>query len=82
MKILFSRPLWAEIDLAAIRNNIVEIKIIAGNKRIMAVIKANAYGHGAVETARVLEEKGIDFFAVAILEEALELRRAGFTQDI
>ena len=79
---MFSRPLWAEIDLGAIRNNINEIRKMSGNSRIMAVIKADAYGHGAVETAKVLAEEGIDFFAVAILEEALELRRAGFSQDI
>lgn len=79
---MFSRPVWAEIDLKAIKNNIKEIKKKVGKKRIVAVIKANAYGHGAIETARALQEENIDIFAVAILEEALELRRAGFKEDI
>ncbi len=82
MRTLFSRPVWAEIDLKAIKNNIKEIKKKVGKKRIVAVIKANAYGHGAIETARALQEENIDIFAVAILEEALELRRAGFKEDI
>ncbi len=82
MNSLFERPVWAEIDLSAIKNNVREIKKIVGDKKIIAVIKANAYGHGAVETGKALKEEGIDFFAVAILEEALELRRAGFTENI
>ncbi len=82
MKSLFERPVWAEIDLSAIKNNISEIKKIIGEKKIIAVIKANAYGHGAVETGKALRKEGIDFFAVAILEEALELRRAGFNEEI
>lgn len=79
---MFSRPVWAEIDLQAIKNNLREIRNIVGKKRIMAIIKANAYGHGAVEVGKALQEEGVDFFGVAILEEALELRREGFKEDI
>lgn len=82
MKILLKRPVWAEINLQAIKNNVLEIRKIVDKKRIMAIIKANAYGHGSVEIAKTLIEEGIDFFGVAILEEALELRRKGFTEDI
>lgn len=82
MDSLFNRPVWAEIDLKSIKNNVKEIKKIVLDKRIIAVIKANAYGHGAIEVAKTLKEEGIDFFAVAILEEALELRRAKFDEDI
>ena len=82
MKILLSRPVWAEINLQAIKNNIQEIRKIIKKQRIMAIVKANAYGHGAVEIAKTLKEEDIDFFGVAILEEALELRRAGISEDI
>jgi alanine racemase len=82
MSNLFQRPVWAEIDLSAIKNNVREIKKVIGDKKIIGVIKANAYGHGAVETGKALKEEGVNFFAVAILEEALELRRAGFEDEI
>jgi len=77
------RAVWAEIDLAAIRHNIREIrKKIHGGAKFCAVIKANAYGHGVIPVARVAVEEGADYLAVAILEEALQLRDAGFTQPI
>ncbi|MDD3980649.1 MAG: alanine racemase, partial [Spirochaetales bacterium] len=53
------------------------LRTIAGDSKICAVIKADAYGHGAVMTSRILAEAGVDFLAVAYLEEALELREAG-----
>lgn len=79
MKILFKhlRPVWAEVNLDKLEHNIREIKKVCGDKKIMAVIKADAYGHGALNIAPVLLENGADSFAVAVLSEAIELRRAG-----
>ncbi len=73
----FKNHIWAEIDLDAIKHNVSAFKESAKGSRIIAVIKANAYGHGAVETAKLLSENGIDGFAVSSLREAIELRRAG-----
>ena len=69
------RPTYVEIDLDIVRHNINEIrKIINKNTKLGAVVKANAYGHGAVEVARILEEENIDYICVAGLNEAMELR--------
>ena len=69
---------WVEVDLEAIAHNFREIKRAVGDdKKIMPVIKADAYGHGLVPVARVLEEKGADFLAVSYVEEGIILRRAG-----
>ena len=76
------RPYYAEINIDNFRNNIKEIKKIAMGRSIIAVIKADAYGHGAVELSRVLEDEGIDYVAVAVLSEALELRRGGYSGSI
>ena len=65
----------ATIDLAAIRHNLVQVRRLAPKSRVMAAIKADAYGHGAVPVARALEDV-VDSFAVACLEEALVLREA------
>ena len=73
----------AEIDLDALEHNIREIrKKIGADTKLMCVIKANAYGHGAVVFARELAAMGADSFAVATLEEGIELRRSGITQPI
>jgi alanine racemase len=78
-----SRAVWAKINLDNIRNNIREIKsCVAGGAKFCAVIKANAYGHGVIPVARIAEQEGADYFAVAILDEAIELRKAGFKQPI
>ncbi|MYC82454.1 MAG: alanine racemase [Acidobacteria bacterium] len=72
------RPTWVEVDLAAVRANLRALRAFLGEGvGVIAVVKAGAYGHGAVPVARCLEEAGADALAVAILEEALELRRAG-----
>ncbi|XEQ91348.1 Alanine racemase 1 [Sporomusa carbonis] len=80
---MFSRPVWAEIDLKAIENNVREIKkVLKPGVKFCAVVKADAYGHGAVAVARTALANGADRLAVAILNEAIELRQAGFTVPI
>ncbi len=69
------RPTWAEIDLVAIKHNLTAIKSAAGNARIMAMVKANAYGHGMLEVSRICCQEKADFFGVASLDEALTLRQ-------
>ncbi|WP_333861298.1 alanine racemase [Clostridium sp.] len=69
------RPVWEEINLDNLLYNIGQIKSKIGDKELVGVIKADAYGHGAVEVAEVLLEAGINRFAVAVLEEAIELRK-------
>ena len=76
------RPAWVEIDLAALRHNVREIRKHTNDTRIIAIVKANGYGHGAVPVSRTLEEEGITDFAVATLEEAIELRDAGISGRI
>ena len=71
----------ALIDLDALAFNIRSIQHKTG-RRIIGVVKADAYGHGAVQAARVMAREGVDFFAVALMEEAMQLRRAGMTQPI
>jgi alanine racemase len=75
-----SRRSWATIDLGALRHNLQKVRQYAPGTRIMAAIKANAYGHGAVETARALGDA--DALAVASLAEALDLRRAGIRKPV
>ena len=74
------RPLVAEIDLAALCANYRLAKSLSGS-RALAVVKANAYGHGAVACAEALSGVA-DGFAVACIEEALELRAAGISAPI
>ena len=82
-KMNFLHRTWVEIDLDRIESNYRRLKDAVGaDCRVMCVIKANAYGHGAVETARVLEEAGCDRFAVSNIEEAQQLRRGGVRGDI
>lgn len=73
---------WAEIDLSALLHNFRYAKECAQNRPVMCVIKANAYGHGAVECGRHLEKNGADAFAVACLDEAIKLREGGITLPI
>lgn len=76
------RPTWAEISLPKLRRNFDYVRRVAGPRRVMAVVKADAYGHGAVTVARTLALAGADWFGVATVEEALELRAAGVSQPI
>lgn len=76
------RPTRAEIDLAALVANYAAVKKLVGKTEVLAVVKANAYGHGAVEVAHALEEAGVRFLGVALVEEGLELRNAGVKAPI
>ncbi len=77
------RPTWAEIDLNNLAANFNRIRRrVTPVARIMAVLKANAYGHGAVECARRLSREGSDWFGVALPEEGMQLRAAGIKEPI
>jgi alanine racemase len=73
---------WAEIDLGALRHNVRALKRRARATRLMAVVKADAYGHGSVPVSLAALEAGTDFLAVVTVEEGAELRRAGVTVPI
>lgn len=75
--------IWAEIDLAAIAHNVRELRrITSSHSLLMVAVKANAYGHGAVQVARTALENGADQLGVARLEEGIALRRAGVDAPI
>jgi alanine racemase len=77
------RPTWAEIDLNNLAANFNQIKQRVGAvAKVMAVVKANAYGHGAVQCARRLAKEGAEWFGVALPEEGMELRATGIGQPI
>jgi alanine racemase len=77
------RPVWAEISLRAIAKNFRAIRRHVGRRRkILAIVKANAYGHGAVPVAKALAKAGADWFGVTCVEEGAELRAAGIRQPI
>lgn len=78
----FLRRTWAEISKSALINNLSEIKKNAAGAAVCAVVKANAYGHGAGLTLPVLEQNGADCFAVSNIEEALALRKCGTKKPI
>ncbi len=74
---------WVEVNLPALTHNLAEVRNLVGpDVRIMAVVKADAYGHGAVQTARSLAEAGANYFGVTTLEEGLELRADGICTPI
>lgn len=74
------RPLAASIDLAALTHNLGVLRAAAGSSKVLAVIKASAYGHGTLNAAEALREA--DGFAVLLLDEALALRHAGYSHPI
>ncbi|WP_461516435.1 alanine racemase [Porticoccus sp.] len=76
-----SRPAKALIDLNALRHNVALAKGLSPHSGTMAIVKANAYGHGVVPVARAIEDM-VPAFGVACIEEALELREAGITKPI
>lgn len=78
LDIKYQRPTCAEIDIKALVHNLNEAKRLAGPKsQILAVVKADAYGHGAVTISEALVRNGIQYLGTALVEEAVELRDAG-----
>ncbi|MGL5754750.1 MAG: alanine racemase [Paraclostridium sp.] len=76
-------PTWAEINLDNVKYNLKNIKkILKEDTKICGVVKANAYGHGAVQISKLLEREKVDYLAVARLEEGLELRQNNITIPI
>lgn len=77
------RPTWAEVDLKALEYNYIQVKRLAGKDvQMMAVVKANAYGHGTVEISKVLEGMGVNYLGVATTDEAVRLRDHGIKTPI
>lgn len=76
------RPTWAEIDLDALTQNLAVVRRRTGPRPILAVVKADAYGHGAARVARTFEEEGVEWLGVALPEEGVELREAGVGRPI
>jgi len=75
-----TRPTWAEVSLGTLRQNFRAVQLhISPAVQVCAIVKADAYGHGAVECARALEEEGARWFGVTSLDEAIPLREAGIT---
>jgi alanine racemase len=78
-----TRPTWAEVSLTALRQNFrVVQKHVGANVTVCAVVKADAYGHGAVECSRALESEGARWLGVTSLDEAIPLREAGILANI
>ncbi|MGI6497403.1 MAG: alanine racemase [Oscillospiraceae bacterium] len=74
---------WVEVSLQAIEENYKALRRLTGaNCRFLGIVKANGYGHGAVEVATLLQKLGADYLAVACLDEAVKLRTAGLTMPI
>src|SRR5215813_9163754 len=72
------RPAWVDVDLGALEHNLAKIRQRLGSEtKVMAVVKADGYGHGAVGVSRALDAAGVDWLGVALLEEGAEIRRAG-----
>lgn len=80
--IMLEQPVWAEVDLGALSHNVREIKKLAGRAGVMAVVKANAYGHGAAEVSKAALSSGASRLGVARVSEGTELRKAGISAPI
>ena len=77
------RRTWAVIDLDALKENYKKLRRhIGSGVKFLGVVKADAYGHGAIQVSRVLQESGADYLAVSSADEAMELRRGGITMPI
>jgi alanine racemase len=84
------RPVWAEVSLSALRQNLDAIRAFvnppaerrATPRKILSIVKGNAYGHGAAQTAKALEQFGSDWFGAASSGEAIEIRNAGVSKPI
>ena len=68
------RRTWAEIDLDALAHNYTTLRRLTAGAKFLGVVKADAYGHGAIQVSRVLQESGADYLAVSSIDEAMELR--------
>lgn len=78
----FGKRTWAQIDLDALAHNVALINAKIHGSKIMAIVKADAYGHGAPAVAVELQRLGVDMFGVSSFDEALQLRRDGISSDI
>src|SRR5262245_58734160 len=76
------RPLWAEFDFNALAHNLAVVRRMAGERRLIASIKANAYGHGAVAIARELARSGVETLWTGSIDEAMAIRAAGIETRI
>ena len=77
------RPTHAEVRLSAIQGNLRALRALVGpGVKVLGVVKADAYGHGAVPVARALQEAGVDWLGVALVAEGVELRQAGLRRPI
>lgn len=76
------RPTVARVDLEALRFNVGQARRLAGGRELIAVVKADAYGHGGVAVGRALEADGVRRFGVAVVEEGRALREAGLRGEI
>ena len=73
---------WAEIDLDAVAHNVRAVRRVTSPRaKLIGVVKADAYGHGAAQVSRCLLENGTDLLAVSQLDEALELRLSGISRE-
>lgn len=79
---LIPQPTSMEVNLKALEDNFLALKRLVAPARVMAVVKANAYGHGLIPCAQHLEQSGADFFGVAHVSEGIELRQAGIQAPI
>ncbi len=77
-----ARAAWIDIDLDAVRHNVGYLRSLVGDAKVMAVVKANGYGHGAVQVAEAAFEAGAHGLCVALVQEGIELRRAGIESPI
>ncbi len=74
---------WAEVDLSAMKKNFQAVRREVGERvKVMAVVKANAYGHGVAQVAPFLDRLGADYFGVSCLQEAMELREIGLCKPV
>lgn len=77
------RPTWVEIDLNALRHNLLAVKKRVGPQiKILGIVKADAYGHGDYEVSRVLLNNGVEMLGIAILEEGIQLRDKGINAPL
>jgi len=76
------RPTTAHIDLGALRHNLAQVRRLAGAREVIAIVKADAYGHGSVPVARALAAEGVTRFGVALVEEGRALREAGIRGEV